>query len=133
MQAGLGALVAFDVGRPLDENVAQMEEAAGAVRAGSVARASRSAKVGDVDVAEGEFLGLVEGEPVASGGVLEPVATDVVARLVGDGADVLTVLVGDAAGESDGVVDAIRAAHPGLEVEVHEGGQPHYPLLFAVE
>jgi fatty acid kinase len=133
LQAGLGALVAFDVGRPLDENVAEMEESAAAVRAGSVAHASRSAKVGDVDVAEGEFLGLVDGEPVASGEILEPVATDVVARLVGDGADVLTVLVGDGAGESDEVVDAIRAAHPGLEVEVHEGGQPHYPLLFAVE
>ena len=133
LQAGLGALVAFDVGRPLDENVAEMEEAAAAVRAGSVARASRSAKFGDVDVAEGEFLGLVDGEPVASGKILEPVATDVVARLVGDGADVLTVLIGDGAGESDEVVDAIRAAHPGLEVEVHEGGQPHYPLLFAVE
>ncbi len=133
LQAGLGALVAFDVGRPLDDNVSEMEEAAAAVRAGSVARASRAAKVGDVDVAEGEFLGLVEGEPVASGKALEPVATDVVVRLVGDGADILTVLLGDGAGEFDGVVDAIRAAHPSLEVEVHEGGQPHYPLLFAVE
>ena len=133
LQAGLGALVAFDAGRALEENVADMEEAAAVVRAGSVARASRSAKFGDVDVAEGEFLGLVDGEPVASGEILEPVATDVVARLVGDGADVLTVLVGDGAGVSDEVVDAIRAAHPRLEVEVHEGGQPHYPLLFAVE
>ena len=133
LQAGLGALVAFDVGRPLDVNVSEMEEAAAAVRAGSVARASRAAKVGDVDVAEGEFLGLVEGEPVASGEALEPVAADVVVRLVGDGADVLTVLLGDGGGESDGVVDAIRAAHPSLEVEVHEGGQPHDPLLFAVE
>jgi dihydroxyacetone kinase-like predicted kinase len=133
LQAGLGALVAFDARRPLDDNVSEMEEAAAAVRAGSVARASRSAKVGDVHVAEGEFLGLVEGEPVASGEALEPVATNVVVRLVGAGADVLTVLVGDGAGESDGVVDAIRAAHPSLEVEVHEGGQPHYPLLFAVE
>ncbi len=133
LQAGLGALVAFDVRRPLEENVAEMEEAAAAVRAGSVARSSRSAKVGEVDVVEGEFLGLVDGEPVASGKAIEPVATDVVARLVGDGADVLTVLVGDGAGESDRVVDAIRAAHPTLEVEVHEGGQPHYPLLFAVE
>ena len=133
LQAGLGALVAFDAGRALEENVAEMEEAAAVVRAGSVARASRSAKFGDVDVAEGEFLGLVDGEPVASGEILEPVATDVVARLVGDGADVLTVLVGDGAGVSDEVVDAIRAAHPRLEVEVHEGGQLHYPLLFAVE
>ena len=133
LQSGLGALVAFDSSRPLDENVAEMEAAAAAVRAGSVARASRSATIGAVNVAEGEFLGLVDGEPVASGEALEPVATDVVARLVGDGADVLTVLVGDGAGGSEGVVDAIRVAHPSLEVEVHEGGQPHYPLLFAVE
>jgi len=133
LQSGLGALVAFDSSRPLDENVAEMEEAAAAVRAGSVARASRSATIGEVDVAEGEFLGLVDGEPVVSGEALEPVATDVVARLVGGGADVLTVLVGDGAGESEAVVDAIRVAHPSLEVEVHEGGQPHYPLLFAVE
>ena len=133
LQSGLGALVAFDSSRPLDENVAEMEEAAAAVRAGSVARASRSATIGAVDVAEGDFLGLVDGEPVASGEALEPVASDVVARLVGAGADVLTVLVGEGAGESDGLVGAIRAAHPSLEVEVHEGGQPHYPLLFAVE
>jgi dihydroxyacetone kinase-like predicted kinase len=133
MQAGLGALVAFHAGRSLDENVAEMEEAARAVRAGSVARASRDATIGDVDVAEGEFLGLVDGQPIAAGNQLVLVATDVVARLVGDGADVLTVLLGDSAADSDGVVDAIRAAHPDLEVEVHEGGQPHYPLLIAVE
>jgi DAK2 domain fusion protein YloV len=133
LQAGLGALVAFGAQSPLEENVEAMEEAAGAVRAGSVARASRSATVADVEVAEGQFLGLVEGEPVASGDELAAVATDVVARLVGEQADVLTVLVGDGAAAADMVVDAIRAAHPSLEIEVHEGGQPHYPLLFAVE
>jgi uncharacterized protein len=133
LQAGLGALVAFDARRALDENFEAMEEAAEAVRAGSVALASRSATVGGVDVAEGEFLGLVEGEPVASGDELEPVAADVVARLVGEQADVLTVLVGDGASGQEEVVDSIRAAYPSLEIEVHEGGQPHYPLLFAVE
>jgi dihydroxyacetone kinase-like predicted kinase len=133
LQAGLGALVAFGAQSPLEQNVEAMEEAAGVVRAGSVARASRSATVADVEVAEGQFLGLVEGEPVASGDELAPVATDVVARLVGEQADVLTVLVGDGAAAADTVVDAIRAAHPSLEIEVHEGGQPHYPLLFAVE
>ena len=133
LQSGLGALVAFEGQSPLEANVEAMEEAAGAVRSGSVARASRKAKIGEVDVEEGEFLGLVEGEPVASGDVLEPVAMEVLTRLVGDGADVLTVLVGDGAVESDAVVESIRSAHPDVEVEVHQGGQPHYPLLFAVE
>jgi dihydroxyacetone kinase-like predicted kinase len=133
LQSGLGALVAFEAQSTLEENVEAMGEAAGAVRSGAVARASRSAKIGEVDVEEGEFLGLVEGEPVTSGNVLEPVALEVLARLVGDGADVLTVFVGDGATSAESVVESIRATHPGVEVEVHEGGQPHYPLLFALE
>ena len=31
------------------------------------------------------------------------------------------------------LVAYLREEHPELEVEVHEGGQPHYPLLFAAE
>jgi uncharacterized protein len=133
LQAGLGALVAYDARTGLDENAEAMQEAAAAVRAGSVALASRSASIGSVDVAEGQFLGLVDGEPVTSGDELASVAAFVVERLVDGSAEVLTVLVGDGAGGADGVVDAVRSAHPDLEVEVHDGGQPHYPLLFAVE
>jgi len=43
LQSGLGALVAFEGQSPLEANVEAMEEAAGAVRSGSVARASRKA------------------------------------------------------------------------------------------
>ena len=27
----------------------------------------------------------------------------------------------------------VQEQHPELEVEVHDGGQPHYPLLFGAE
>jgi dihydroxyacetone kinase-like predicted kinase len=133
LQAGLGALVAFDPVRPATENDAEMKRAAGAVQSGAVARASRSATIGGLEVEQGQFLGLVEGEPVTSGPVLEPVAREVVERLVGEAAEVLTILIGDGVEDADELVEAVRDAHPDLEVEVHEGGQPHYPLLFAVE
>jgi DAK2 domain fusion protein YloV len=133
LQAGLGALVAYDSQRPLDENVAAMEEAAAAVRSGAVARAFRSATVGGLEIEEGHFLGLVEGVPVTAGPVLDPVARDVVERLLDGNAEVLTILVGNEAEDVDALADGIRAAHPTLEIEVHEGGQPHYPLLFAAE
>ena len=133
VQAGLGAMVPFDASRSLDENAAEMEEAAASVRSGAVTRASRSASVGPLAVEQGEFLGLVEGEPVASGATLDTVAREVIERLVGEAADVLTVLVGADAGPIDGLVDAVRTAHPELEVDVQDGGQPHYPLLLSVE
>ena len=45
----------------------------------------------------------------------------------------LTVLVGDEAPDVDGLLAEVSSAHPQLEMDVHEGGQPHYPLLFGAE
>jgi DAK2 domain fusion protein YloV len=133
LQAGLGALVAYDAQRSADENAAAMEAAAASVRSGAVARASRSATIGAIEVEQGQFLGLVEGEPVTAGPALDPVAREVVERLLGESSEVLTILLGDGAEGADELVEGVRTAHPELEVEVHEGGQPHYPLLFGVE
>ena len=103
------------------------------MRSGAVTQASRDAVVGDLAVEEGQFLGLLEGEPVTSGPVLQPVARDVLERLLEDGPDVLTILVGEGAEGVDDLVAFVREEHPELEVEVHDGGQPHYLLLFGAE
>ncbi len=133
LQAGLAAVLAFDPGRPASENSEEMAEVAGRVRAGAVTRASRTTTVDDVAVEEGQFLGLVDGRAVAAGGELDAIADEVVARLLAEPADVLTVLLGAGASDADGLAARIGAAHPDVELEVVEGGQPHYPLLFGAE
>jgi uncharacterized protein len=133
LQAGLSALVAYDSRASGDQNAAEMEAAAAAVRSGAVARASRSATIGPVDVEQGQFLGLVDGEPVSAGPALDPIAGAVIERLLAESSAVLTILLGDGAHGADELVQGVRAAHPEIEVEVHDGGQPHYPLLFGVE
>jgi uncharacterized protein len=133
LQAGLGALVAYEPARPAADNAADMTEAAEGVRSGAVVRARESGTLGGLEVEQGHFLGLVEGEPVTSGPVLEPVAREVVERLIGEASEVLTVLRGEGADSTSDLVAALRDAHPELEIEVHEGGQPANPLLFAVE
>jgi DAK2 domain fusion protein YloV len=133
IQAGLAAMVAFDAARPADENAAEMRETAAAVRSGGVTRASRSTALGSLAVEQGEFLGVVDGEAVACGPVLDVVAREVVERLVAGNADVLTVLVGAELVDVSDLQAEIAAAHPELEIEVQQGGQPHYPLLFAAE
>jgi uncharacterized protein len=117
----------------LEEIAAELEAAAKAVKSGAVTRASRSTQLGPLAVEEGNFLGLVEGDAVATGSALEPVARDVLERLVDGGADVLTVLLGADAQPFDALRAELEAAHPELEIEVHQGGQPHYPLLFSAE
>jgi hypothetical protein len=133
VQAGLGAMVCFDGHRSAEENAAEMEEAAAGVRAGAVTKASRDAVVGDLTVEKGQFLGLLDGEPVTTGPVLQPVAREVVERLLEESADILTILVGEEAEGVDDLLSYVQETHPDLEVEVHDGNQPHYPLLFAAE
>jgi hypothetical protein len=31
------------------------------------------------------------------------------------------------------LIEHLRASYPDVELDVHEGGQPHYPLLVAAE
>jgi hypothetical protein len=61
------------------------------------------------------------------------VARDVLERLLEDEVDVLTILAGENAEGLDDLVAFVREQHPELEIEVHQGGQPHYPLLFGAE
>jgi dihydroxyacetone kinase-like predicted kinase len=133
MQAGLAALVSFDAAASGTANAAAMGEAARAVRTGAVTRASRDASVDGLDVREGQYLGLVEGQAVAASGEPEPAVHDVLERLLAGEPDVLTVLVGDGAPDVEAILAAVRETRPQLEVDVHEGGQPHYPLLFGAE
>jgi dihydroxyacetone kinase-like predicted kinase len=64
---------------------------------------------------------------------LEAVARAVVERLLAEPRDVLTLLTGDGGGGLRALAAELEAANPGLEVELHEGGQPHYLLLASAE
>ena len=55
------------------------------------------------------------------------------ATLLREPRGVLTLLTGEEAPALGGLLEDIRASHPELELDVHDGGQPHYPLLMAAE
>jgi len=132
--AGLAALVAYDPRASLEQNADAMTAAATAVVTGEVTRAVRDATVDGVPVRAGALMGLVEGRLVVSDEGPQRVVGEVVDRLVGDGREVLTVLTGvEADGAMLAAVEALGAAHPEVEVEVQEGGQPHYALLLSAE
>jgi dihydroxyacetone kinase-like predicted kinase len=131
--AGLAALVAYDGARGAAENAAEMAKAAAAVAAGEVTRASRDVELDGLAIRSGHWLGLADGEPVTGGDDFSDVAFDVAVRLLARPRSLLTLLTGAEPPPLDGLLERLAAAHPGLEVEVHEGGQPHYPLLLGAE
>jgi uncharacterized protein len=133
IQAGLAALVAFDPGRGADENLAEMETAAAGVATGAVTIASRDVELNGVAVRRGAWLGLADETAVAGGDDFEEVAEAVVERLLAEPRGILTLLTGDEQPELDALLESVGQRHPDLELEVHEGGQPHYPLLLSAE
>ena len=133
LQAGLAAMVAYNAELPGDENVAEMETAAAAAATGAVTTASREVALAGRRIPVGAYLGLVDGVPVAGGDSFESVARDVVERLVSVPRDVLTLLAGADAPPLEAFADAVRERHPGLEVALHDGGQPHYSVLLSAE
>ena len=133
IQAGLGAMLAFDPAVGAEANAAAMEEAAAAVATGAVTIASRTVSIDGLDVARGAYLGLADGEPIAGGTSFDTVAGSVVERLLGEPRDVLTFITGEDEPELGSLLARVADRHPELELEVQSGGQPHYPLLLSAE
>lgn len=133
MPAGLAAMVAFSQARPAADNAAEMREILAEVTTGEVTVASRDVEMNGLAVRKGSWLGLADGEAVAGGSDFEEVAAAVVERLLSEPRGVLTLLTGADEPELDGLLKRIMSAHPGLELDVHAGGQPHYSLLLSAE
>jgi DAK2 domain fusion protein YloV len=131
--AGLAALVAFNGERSAEENAEAMREAVRQVATGEVAVASRDSSVDGVAVRKGDYLALLEGDVVAAGPGFDEVIRALLERMLAEPRELLTLLTGEGAPPLNGVLDELAATRPDLEVDLREGGQPHYPLLLSAE
>jgi hypothetical protein len=124
-QAGVAALVEFDPASSIDVNADRMADALTGIRAGSVAPAARDDAKGRF--VKGDAVGFVGDEIVAWGGAGSTL-TETMERLA-EGAEILTVVGGESAPIA---LEQLEGHAPdGVEVELHDGGQPHYWWLLA--
>jgi hypothetical protein len=126
-------MVAYDAEHAAHENETEMLRAAAGVVTGEVTIASRDVSLDGVDVRKGAWLGLARGAAVASNESFDVVAGAVIEHLLADGREILTLLTGEDEPALDELLGEIGQRHPQLEIEVHVGGQPHYPLLLSAE
>ncbi|MBI2869006.1 MAG: DAK2 domain-containing protein [Chloroflexi bacterium] len=132
---GVSALLALDYQAGLEANEKQMAEAAARVTTVEATRATRSVKLGDVEVKENEGIAFIDGQLAASGaGPVEALGA-ALAKLDLEAAEIVTLYYGaDAApAEASEFSEKLRREHPGLQVEVVNGGQPNYHYIASVE
>ena len=130
---GMCALVAFDATHPVPDVIAAVERAARDAHAIEVTHAIRDSTVDGQKVHTGEAIALLDGKLVAHGTDEAEVLAEAAGKLTDPA--LLTLYVGSAVGpeRADRARDALRRACAGAEVEVVDGGQPHYPFLVAAE
>jgi uncharacterized protein len=133
--AGLAVMVGYDGEGEPDEVVEEMREISDSLRVGEVTRSVRDARVGDREVPEGAYLGVLHGDLIAVEDGAYEAALVLARKIIADDADVLTLLKGEelAGAELERILDGIRDLDDDLEVEARDGGQPLYPLQMVAE
>lgn len=135
VQEGIAAACEYDPESSLEDNLSVMGAAAGKVVSGRVTRAVRPTDGPGCPIAEGDWIGLSpEGIEVVGSSPVE-VTCALLAKLISAGHELVTVIEGDGrrAADTRAVTEWLAEHHPGLEVEVIQGGQPVFPFLVGIE
>jgi len=131
----LAALVEYDPNAGLAENEATMSSARQRVRTGEVTQAVRDTVVEVGAIRQGDWIALSRDGIVATTRSPSDAVCELLAKLVDDNSEIVTVLVGSdaAAKDTERIREHIEVTFPHLEVEFHDGGQPLYRYLVGVE
>jgi len=132
---GVAALLAFDYEADLETNVHSMEAAISAVKSIEVTRAIRATRLGGFDIKKKQAIGLLDGDLVAVSDKPEDALNKVLARVDLDKAEVITIYYGadTVPADTEQLGALVCEKHPNLQVEVIQGGQPHYNYIVSVE
>jgi DAK2 domain fusion protein YloV len=132
---GVAAVVAFRPERSGAENIAAMKAEADRVQTIEVTHAVRDTRSNGLKVKKGDVIGLINEKLEFAGTDYAEVVNKALGKLGPDSYELVTVYRGEGASEDElaNLQSSIQSSFPGLEVEVQQGGQQHYPFILSVE
>ncbi|PSL42196.1 hypothetical protein B0H99_101444 [Planomicrobium soli] len=132
---GMSALLAFNPSASVEENRELMASASENVKSGSVTYAVRDTSIDGINIKKDDFMGISEGKIVVSDSSLQLVTEELAKKLIDEEAEIVTILYGEDVSESDAekLGEFIESLNEEVEVEIHNGKQPLYPYILAVE
>ncbi len=95
----------------------------------------RDTRSNGVKVRKGDVIGLINDRLEIAGRDYSQVIKEALGKLGPDAYELVTVYRGEQASDDElaRLESEIRSNYPGLEVEVQQGGQQHYPFILSVE
>jgi uncharacterized protein len=132
---GIAALMAFDPAADGSTNAEAMTLAGRAIESLSVTSAVRDATVSGRRVRKGQSIVLDPDDGLVAAGRDDDQAIEAAIRALRPGIELVSLFFGQGVerSEADRLAGLIGRARPGVEVEVCDGGQPHYRYLISAE
>ncbi|MEF9990894.1 MAG: DAK2 domain-containing protein [Romboutsia sp.] len=132
---GFTALVNFNGDSTVLENEEAMMGSLELVKSGQVTFAVRDTVMNDIEVKEGNIIGLAQGKLLSAGERVDTITTDLVEKLVDEDSSIITLFYGEDVTEEQAneLRDSLEEKFEDLDVELYYGGQPLYYYLVSVE
>jgi dihydroxyacetone kinase-like predicted kinase len=132
---GLAAMLALQPDGEVDSVAEKMLKVLSLVKTGEITTAVRNVEMDGVNVKEGQVIALLDRKLVASAGTVEEATLGLLEKASAMEHEIITLFFGQDMkhGEANRIADIVRAKYPKQEVEVQEGGQPHYQFIISVE
>jgi hypothetical protein len=132
---GLAAMMHLNPDGDLETIAGKMGRAINDITAIEITTATRSVEIDGVTVEQGQVIALVNGKLAVSTGSVEDASLKALEKANASDFELITLFYGEdmPVAEANRIVDVIRAAHPSQEIELQDGGQPHYQFIISVE
>lgn len=132
---GLSAILRLDPDGDFERVVKDMTSAISDVETGEVTVATRNVEINGVNVQEGQVIALLNGTLVLSTENLDDACLGLLEKAATEERERITLFYGQSINKTDvnRIVDKIREKYPSHEIELHEGGQPHYQFILSIE
>jgi dihydroxyacetone kinase-like predicted kinase len=132
---GLAAMMHLNPDGDLEAIAGKMNKAIDEVTTIEVTTATRTVEIDGVSVEEGQVIALVNGKLAVSTASVEQACLQALQKAEAANFELITLFFGEGvkATEANRIVDVVRSAYPSQEIELQDGGQPHYQFIISVE
>lgn len=131
---GLTACMMFNPEADIETNIAEMTDAISRVKSGQVTYSIKSTVIDGVDIKEKDFMGISEKKIVCAMQDRLEVCKNLIDKMVDEDSAIATIIYGEDGNEEEAnELAAYVEDKYGIDVEVHNGGQPVYYYFLSVE
>lgn len=132
---GLAAMLAHNPDGEVDAVAEKMSKSLASVQTGEITIATRTVEIDGVNVETGQVIALLDGNLVLSAASVENAVLGFLEKAEAAKHELITFYYGEDLNRNEAfrIVDVAREKYSAQEIEVQDGGQPHYPFLISVE